>query len=79
MENSIQIACDYLERTGEIDGGAFACRFLIDAGEDMIPHGERSRLLRSNKAITAYLRRTEAIISVASQTVSGNTLRTLRA
>ena len=78
MENSIQIAWDYLERTGEIDDGVFACGFL-DAVEDMIRHGERSRLLRSNKAITAYQRRTEAIISVASQIVSGNTLRTLRA
>jgi hypothetical protein len=57
MENSIQIAWDYLERTGEIDDGAFTSRFLMDTVEDMIRHGERRRLLLSNRAISAYQRR----------------------
>jgi hypothetical protein len=57
MENSIQIAWDYLERTGEIDDGAFTSRFLMNAVENMIRRGERRRLLLSNRAISAYQRR----------------------
>jgi hypothetical protein len=54
LENAIQIAWDYLERTGQIDDAAFASRFLSDNIELMIRRGERRRLLLSNKAITAY-------------------------
>ena len=57
MENSIQIAWDYLERAGEIDDGAFTSRFLMNAVENMIRRGERRRLLLSNRAISAYQRR----------------------
>ena len=56
LENAIQIACDYLERTGQIDDVAVASRFLSDNIELMIRRGERRRLLLSNKAITAYQR-----------------------
>jgi hypothetical protein len=56
FESSIQIAWDYLERTGEIDDAAVATRFLSDAIGIMMRHGERRRLLLSNKAIAAYLR-----------------------
>jgi hypothetical protein len=52
--DSIQIAWDYLERTGEIDDAAVASRFLSDYIEGLIQRGERRRLLLSNKAITAY-------------------------
>jgi hypothetical protein len=54
IENSIQIAWDYLERTGEIDDTAVASRFLSDYIEGLIRRGERRRLLLSNKAIIAY-------------------------
>ena len=54
LENSIQIAWDYLERTGEIDDAPAASRFLSHSIELMIRGGERRRLLLSNKAITAY-------------------------
>lgn len=54
LENTIQIAWDYLERTGQIDDVAVASRFLSDHIELMIRRGERRRLLLSNKAITAY-------------------------
>lgn len=57
MENSIQIAWDYLERTGEIDDGAFTSRFLMTTVEDMIRRGERRKLFLSNKAISAYQQR----------------------
>jgi hypothetical protein len=56
MENSIQIAWDYLERTGEIEDAAVTSRFLCDAVELMVRRGERRRLVLSNKAITAYKR-----------------------
>jgi hypothetical protein len=56
FENSIQIAWDYLERTGEIDDAFVASRFLSDTIGIMMRRGERRRLLLSNKAITAYQR-----------------------
>jgi hypothetical protein len=54
MDNSIQIAWDYLKRAGEIDDAAMASRFLVIYIEGLIRRGERRRLLLSNKAITAY-------------------------
>ena len=56
MENSIQIAWDHLERTGEIEDAAVASRFLCDAVELLVRRGERRRLVLSNKANTAYKR-----------------------
>jgi hypothetical protein len=56
LENSIQIAWDYLERTGEIDDAPTASRFLSNHIELLIRGGERRRLVLSNKAITAYQR-----------------------
>jgi hypothetical protein len=54
MENSIQIAWDYLERTGQIVNPEFASWFLLDVVENLVRHGERRRLMLSNKAISAY-------------------------
>jgi hypothetical protein len=54
MENSIRIAWDYLERTGEIDDAAITSRFLSDHVELLIRRGERRRLILSNKAISAF-------------------------
>lgn len=56
IESSIQIAWDYLERTGELGEPEVASRFLLETVELMIRHGERRRLLQSNKAIDAYRR-----------------------
>jgi hypothetical protein len=56
LEESFQIAWEYLERTGELGDGAAASRFLGDAIEIMIRHGQRSRLALSNRAIGAYQR-----------------------
>jgi hypothetical protein len=56
IEDSIQIAWDYLEQTGELDDPEIASKFLLDSVELMIRQGVRSRLLLSNRAITAYLR-----------------------
>jgi hypothetical protein len=56
IEHSIQIAWDYLERTGELGDPEIASKVLLDAVELMIRQGVRSRLLLSNRAITAYQR-----------------------
>src|SRR5215813_5817271 len=44
METSIQIAWDYLDRTGELGDPEIASRFLLYAVEQMIHRGERRRL-----------------------------------
>src|SRR5271170_3830776 len=56
LEDSFQIAWEYLERTGELGDSALASRFLSDAIETMIRRGQRSRLALSNRAISAYQR-----------------------
>jgi hypothetical protein len=56
VENSIQIAWDYLERSGELGDPEVASRVLLDAIEMMVLRGERRKLLLSNKAIDAYKR-----------------------
>jgi hypothetical protein len=56
LEESFQIAWEYLERTGELGDGAAASRFASDAIEAMIRRGQRSRLALSNRAISAYQR-----------------------
>ena len=62
MEESLQIAWDYLERSGEIEDNWVASRYLGDAIELMIRQGQRSRLVLSNRAITAYLQFRDANI-----------------
>jgi hypothetical protein len=56
LEDSFQIAWEYLERTGELGGDAAASRFLSDTIETMIRGGQRNRLALSNRAISAYQR-----------------------
>jgi hypothetical protein len=56
MENSIQIAWDYLEGTGELGDAEVAARFLTDAVEILILRGETRKLMLANRAIDAYKR-----------------------
>jgi hypothetical protein len=56
VEDSIQIAWNYLERTGDLEEPDIASRVLLDAVEANLREGVRSRLLLSNRAITAYQR-----------------------
>ena len=56
IESSIEIAWDYLERTGELGDAMVAGHFLNEAIELMVHRGERRRLMLANKAITAYQR-----------------------
>ena len=67
MESSIQIAWDYLDRTGDLGDPEIASRFLLHAVEQMIHLGERRRLMLSNRAIDAYKRfRAERYLAAAS-------------
>jgi hypothetical protein len=54
LEDSFQIAWEYLERSGELGDGASASRFLSNVIETMIRRGQHSRLALSNRAISAY-------------------------
>lgn len=54
IESSIEIAWDYLTRTGELGDATVAGRFLGDTIELMVRRGERRRLMLANKAIAAY-------------------------
>jgi hypothetical protein len=56
VENSIQIAWDYLERTGELGNPEAASKILFDTIEMLVRHGERRKILLANKAIDAYKR-----------------------
>ena len=56
LEDSFQIAWEYLERSGELGDDALASRFLSDVIETMIRRGQRSRLALSNRAISACQR-----------------------
>ena len=56
LEESFQIAWEYLDRSGELGDPVAASRFLSDTIEIMIRKGERSRLVLSNRAIGAYQR-----------------------
>ena len=54
IDSSIEIAWDYLNRTGELGDAIVAGRFLSDTIELMVRRGERRRLMLANKAIAAY-------------------------
>ena len=56
VEYTVQIAWDYLERTGQIDDESFTSRFLLKNFGDKNRQGERRPLLLSNRAIKAYER-----------------------
>jgi hypothetical protein len=54
IESSVEIAWDYLARTGELGDAMVAGRFLSDTIESMVRRGERRQLMLANKAIAAY-------------------------
>jgi hypothetical protein len=66
IDSSIEIAWDYLNRTGELGDAMVAGRFLSDTIELMVRRGERRRLMLANKAIAAYqqFRRQPSVPSV---------------
>ncbi|MET3971937.1 hypothetical protein ACVWXN_000289 [Bradyrhizobium sp. i1.4.4] len=56
VEFSVQIAWEYLERSGELGDAAETGHFLSQTIEQMVQQGVRSPLLLSNRAIDAYRR-----------------------
>ncbi|RYF57404.1 MAG: hypothetical protein EOO27_15630 [Comamonadaceae bacterium] len=54
LEESVQVAWDYLERSNEIQEASSCSLFLSKCIEEMIRKGVRSRLLLSNRAISQY-------------------------
>ncbi|MDB5553571.1 MAG: hypothetical protein JWL86_3555 [Rhizobium sp.] len=71
MENAIQMAWDFLDRTGELGDPELAAGVLLDAVERMIREGERRPLMLSNKAIDAYkCFKTERHLVLVSQDIS---------
>jgi hypothetical protein len=54
IEVSIQIAWDYLERTGNLGDRHVASGVLLKSVESMVLRGERRRPMLSNRAIEDY-------------------------
>jgi len=54
LEETRQIAWNYLERAGAIDDVADARRFLTFKIVHMIGQGQQNKLILSNRAIAAY-------------------------
>ena len=56
----MQIAFNFLSRSGEIDEPMEAAGFLADRIYFMMSQGQRNRVALANRAITAYQRDREA-------------------
>lgn len=56
VENAIQIAWEFLERSGEISDPADAGRFLLRCIDDLARTGEHRKIMLANSAIDAYKR-----------------------
>jgi hypothetical protein len=56
VENAVQVAWDFLERSGEITDAGEAGRFLVQTITELVRKGERRRLTLSNRAVEAYRR-----------------------
>ncbi|MCC8974935.1 hypothetical protein [Bradyrhizobium brasilense] len=54
VENAVQIAWEFLERSGEITDGYETSQFLVRTIGKMALAGERRKLMLANRAIDAY-------------------------
>ncbi len=63
LEESVDIAWVYLDRSGELGNGD-AVRILVDTIERMIRHGHRNRMFLANKAIAKYRESRANVISI---------------
>ncbi|MGY2843719.1 hypothetical protein ACVIWU_006405 [Bradyrhizobium sp. USDA 4509] len=54
VENAVQIAWEFLERSGEITNGYETSQFLVMTVGKMAFAGERRQLMLANRAIDAY-------------------------
>ena len=60
MEEALQIAFNFLARSGEIDDAMEAAGFLADKIHFMMAQGQRNRIALANRAIAAYQRDRDA-------------------
>jgi len=60
LEEAVQIAFNFLARSGEIDDSMDAVGFLADKIRFMISQGQRNKIALANRAIAAYQRYQEA-------------------
>ena len=60
LEEAVQIAFNFLSRSGEVEDPMETAGFLADRIFFMMSQGQRSRVALSNRAITAYRRDREA-------------------
>jgi len=61
VENSLQIAWDYLEGVGEIDDRQQTAEFLLQNIKTQILRGEGRALVLSNRAIDSFRRRPQLV------------------
>jgi hypothetical protein len=54
LEEAVNIAWVYLQRTGELGDGRAAAVFLTNTIDSMMRRGQRNRMFLANKAITKY-------------------------
>jgi hypothetical protein len=54
IQNSLNIAWNFLLRSGEITDPEEVSHFLLETINDLVLKGERRRLMLSNKAISEY-------------------------
>jgi hypothetical protein len=61
VENSLQIAWDFLDAIGEIDDRQQTAEFLLRNIQTQILRGEGRALLLSNRAIESFRRRPQLV------------------
>ncbi|WP_050382929.1 hypothetical protein [Bradyrhizobium pachyrhizi] len=61
VEDAIQIAWDFLERSGEIGDPYTAGRFLTKIIDEMAGNGEHRKIMLANRAIEVYRRHRRAV------------------
>lgn len=54
VENAVQIAWEFLERSGEVTDGYETSQFLVATIGEMVVAGERRKIMLANRAIDAY-------------------------
>jgi hypothetical protein len=62
MENSLQIAWDFLEGVGEIDDPHKTAEFLLGNIKSQMLKGEDRTLVLSNRAIDSFRRRPQLVV-----------------
>jgi hypothetical protein len=66
LEESVNIAWMYMQRSGELGNGD-AARFLTDTIELMIRRGQRNRMFLANKAIIGYRESRRHVVPIREQ------------